>query len=124
MVAMHVAASNPQAVDVSGLDPATIEREKDVLAEKFKAQGKPAACHRQDRRIGAEDLLQGGLSARSAVTSTTTRRTWRRRSRKPRARSAGSDQGHAVSCAMRSAKASTGREAISAAKSRLFAGAH
>ena len=42
MVAMHVAASNPQAVDSSGLDPAMISREKDVLAEKFKAQGKPA----------------------------------------------------------------------------------
>jgi len=43
LVAMHVAASNPQAVDSSGLDPATVAREKDVLAEKFKAQGKPAA---------------------------------------------------------------------------------
>jgi elongation factor Ts len=30
-------------VDSSGLDPATIQREKDVLADKFKAQGKPAA---------------------------------------------------------------------------------
>jgi len=43
MIAMHVASSNPQAVDVSGLDAATIERERNVLAEKFKAQGKPAA---------------------------------------------------------------------------------
>jgi elongation factor Ts len=42
LVAMHVAASNPQAVDPSGLDPATVEREKNVLADKFKAQGKPA----------------------------------------------------------------------------------
>ena len=42
-VAMHVASSNPLAVDSSGLDPATIQREKDVLADKFKAQGKPAA---------------------------------------------------------------------------------
>ena len=42
MVAMHVAAANPQAVDPSGLDPAVVEREKSVLAEKFKAQGKPA----------------------------------------------------------------------------------
>ena len=42
MVAMHVASANPQAIDASGLDPATIEREKNVLAEKFKAQGKPA----------------------------------------------------------------------------------
>jgi elongation factor Ts len=42
MVAMHVAAANPQAVDPSGLDPAAVEREKNVLADKFKAQGKPA----------------------------------------------------------------------------------
>jgi elongation factor Ts len=41
-VAMHVAASNPQALDASGLDPAIVAREKDVLAEKFRAQGKPA----------------------------------------------------------------------------------
>jgi len=43
LVAMHVASANPQAVDPSGLDPAVVEREKNVLAEKFKAQGKPAA---------------------------------------------------------------------------------
>jgi len=42
MVAMHVASANPQAVDSSGLDAATVEREKNVLAEKFKAQDKPA----------------------------------------------------------------------------------
>jgi elongation factor Ts len=42
MVAMHIAAANPQAVDPSGLDPAVVEREKNVLAEKFRAQGKPA----------------------------------------------------------------------------------
>ena len=41
MIAMHVAASNPQAVDSSGLDPVTVAREKDVLAEKFRQQGKP-----------------------------------------------------------------------------------
>ena len=39
---MHIAASNPQAVDAVGLDPAVVEREKDVLADKFKQQGKPA----------------------------------------------------------------------------------
>jgi len=42
MVAMHVASANPQAVDPSGLTAAIVEREKNVLAEKFKAQGKPA----------------------------------------------------------------------------------
>ena len=42
MVAMQVASANPQAIDPSGLDPAVVEREKNVLAEKFKAQGKAA----------------------------------------------------------------------------------
>jgi elongation factor Ts len=41
-VAMHVASANPQAVDPAGLDPAVVEREKNVLADKFKQQGKPA----------------------------------------------------------------------------------
>jgi elongation factor Ts len=41
-LAMHVAAANPQALDASGLDPAVVNREREVLAEKFKAQGKPA----------------------------------------------------------------------------------
>jgi elongation factor Ts len=40
-LAMHVAAANPQALDPSGLDPSVVARERDVLAEKFKAQGKP-----------------------------------------------------------------------------------
>jgi len=40
LVAMHVAAANPQAVDPSGLDPALIQRERGVLAAK--AEGKPA----------------------------------------------------------------------------------
>ncbi len=42
LVAMHVAAANPQAVDAAGLDPAVIAREKDVMADKYKQQGKPA----------------------------------------------------------------------------------
>jgi elongation factor Ts len=42
MIAMHVAAANPQALDSASLDPAVVAREKDVLADKFKAQGKPA----------------------------------------------------------------------------------
>jgi elongation factor Ts len=41
LVAMHVAASNPQAIDAAGLDPAVVERERNVLADKFRQQGKP-----------------------------------------------------------------------------------
>jgi elongation factor Ts len=42
LVAMHVAATSPLSLDASGLDPQIVQREKDVLAEKAKAQGKPA----------------------------------------------------------------------------------
>jgi elongation factor Ts len=41
-LAMHVASANPQAIDPSGLDPAVVQRERDVLADKFQQQGKPA----------------------------------------------------------------------------------
>jgi elongation factor Ts len=40
-LAMHVAASAPQAVDSVGVDPAALERERDVLAEQARASGKP-----------------------------------------------------------------------------------
>jgi elongation factor Ts len=39
-LAMHVAAANPQALDSSALDPAIVQREKDVLADKYRQQGK------------------------------------------------------------------------------------
>ena len=39
-IAMHVAAANPLALDPSGLDPAVVRREKDVLADKYRQQGK------------------------------------------------------------------------------------
>lgn len=40
-VAMHVAATNPLALDATGLDPALLEREKAILMDKAKASGKP-----------------------------------------------------------------------------------
>ncbi len=42
MLAMHVAASNPLAVDAKGVDAKVVARERDVLGEKAKASGKPA----------------------------------------------------------------------------------
>jgi len=51
LIAMHVAAANPQAIDPSGLDPAVIEREKGVLAAK--AEGKPANV--------VEKIVESGL---------------------------------------------------------------
>src|SRR3981189_1003422 len=40
-LAMHVAATNPPPLDPAGLDPALVKREKDVLADKYRQQGKP-----------------------------------------------------------------------------------
>ncbi len=40
-LAMHIAAMAPQAVDAEGLDPAAIERERNVLIEQARASGKP-----------------------------------------------------------------------------------
>jgi elongation factor Ts len=42
LLAQHVAWANPQALDPAGLDPNLVARERDILAEKFRAQGKPA----------------------------------------------------------------------------------
>ncbi|MEL7139116.1 MAG: translation elongation factor Ts, partial [Pseudomonadota bacterium] len=39
--AMHVAATNPASLDVDDLDPALVEREKEVLTEQAKQSGKP-----------------------------------------------------------------------------------
>jgi elongation factor Ts len=40
-LAMHVAATNPQAIEPSGLPADLVRREKDVLADKYRQQGKP-----------------------------------------------------------------------------------
>ena len=52
-VAMHVASANPLALDAAALDPAVVEREKNVLADKFKQQGKPANV--------IEKIIESGL---------------------------------------------------------------
>jgi elongation factor Ts len=41
-VAMHIAAANPQAVDIDSLDKSLIERERAVLTEQARDSGKPA----------------------------------------------------------------------------------
>jgi elongation factor Ts len=42
-VAMHVAATSPASLDVADLDPALVEREKQVLTEQARESGKPDA---------------------------------------------------------------------------------
>lgn len=52
-IAMHVAAANPLFLDIDSVDPAALEREKQVLIEQAKEQGKP-----QDI---AEKMVQGRI---------------------------------------------------------------
>tara|TARA_B110000008_G_scaffold246518_1_gene257409 strand:- start:1 stop:876 length:876 start_codon:yes stop_codon:yes gene_type:complete len=40
-VAMHIAAANPQSLGADDLDPAVVEREKNVLSEQARESGKP-----------------------------------------------------------------------------------
>jgi len=42
-IAMHVAATSPASLSQDDLDPAVIEREKNVLTEQARASGKPEA---------------------------------------------------------------------------------
>lgn len=41
-IAMHIAASNPQAIDESGLDSAFVDKERRIAQEKAVQSGKPA----------------------------------------------------------------------------------
>jgi elongation factor Ts len=40
-LAMHIAATNPQSVTVQDLDPAVVERERNIFADQARASGKP-----------------------------------------------------------------------------------
>jgi elongation factor Ts len=52
-LAMHIAAANPQAVDVESLDKTIVARERAVLTEQAKESGKPAAV--------VEKMVEGRL---------------------------------------------------------------
>lgn len=41
-IAMHIAAANPQFLNIASVDPAVAEREKNVIREQAKGSGKPA----------------------------------------------------------------------------------
>ncbi len=40
-IAMHVAAANPESLDQSSVDPAKLQREKEIFSEQARASGKP-----------------------------------------------------------------------------------
>jgi len=52
-IAMHVAATNPQALSIEAVDTAVVQRERAVLTDKAKASGRPEAV------IGK--MVEGGL---------------------------------------------------------------
>ncbi len=52
-IAMHIAASNPISLDLESLDPAIIEKEKQVLIEQAISSGKPKDI--------AEKMVQGRI---------------------------------------------------------------
>jgi elongation factor Ts len=52
-LAMHVASANPIALDAAGVSVDIVKREKDVLADKFRQQGKPEAM--------IEKIVENGL---------------------------------------------------------------
>lgn len=51
-LAMHIAATNPKALDTDSLDPELVEREKNVLVEQARDSGKP------------EDIIQKMIEGR------------------------------------------------------------
>jgi len=52
-LAMHVAAANPQFLDITSVDAAALERERSVLREQSRASGKPEAI--------VEKMVEGRL---------------------------------------------------------------
>ena len=64
-IAMHVAAASPVALDAAGVDPATVARERAVLAEKNA--GKPANVIEKIVESGLKTFYKEVCSARSGL---------------------------------------------------------
>ena len=60
-LAMHIAAANPLALDVDGLDPALVERERAIAREKAATSGKPADI--------IEKMIEGGVRKYAQATA-------------------------------------------------------
>lgn len=72
-LAMHIAASNPLAIDETGLDPAQLVREKDIATEKAAQSGKPAEIVAKMvdgamRKFAEENTLMGQVSIMDGKT--------------------------------------------------------
>ena len=66
-LAMHVAAANPLAVSRAELAPDALDRERAMLIEQARGQGKPEQVMQKmvEGRLG--EVLRGGLPARAGV---------------------------------------------------------
>ena len=62
-LAMHVAATNPQALDPSWSRPRHREAGKGRARGQIPSAGQAGERHREDHRVRFEDLLQGSLPA-------------------------------------------------------------
>jgi len=63
-VAMHVAAANPQALNIDALDPAVVEKERSILTDQARESGKPEQViekmiEGRMRKFYAENTLLG-----------------------------------------------------------------
>ncbi len=77
-LAMHVAAANPQALDPAGLDPVTVKREKDVLADKYRQQGKPENVIEKIVESGLKTFYKKSACSSRPSSTTTPNRSPRR----------------------------------------------
>ena len=59
----------------AGVDPAVVKREKDILADKSRQQGKPENMIEKIVEFGSQDFLQGADTCSSSRSSSTTRRS-------------------------------------------------
>ena len=66
-LAMHVAATNPQAVSADQLDPAVVERERAIFADQARASGKPENIIEKMVEGRRAQVLRGGGAARAGL---------------------------------------------------------
>ena len=72
-IAMHVAATNPLALDASGARPGDGRAREGHPARQERRQARP--CAREDRRERPQDLLQGGHACSIRPSCTSPRKT-------------------------------------------------
>ena len=72
-LAMHVAAANPQSLDIASVDRRRSSASATCCASRRAPRGKPDDDHREDGRGPAAQVLRGGRAARAGLSSSTAR---------------------------------------------------